>query len=224
MVRAALPAGYDNPNARLLADQYAACGWTTYVPDLMAGDSLPVAYEEVLAKDNSDGVLARVAKGVRFVASVPSLIAWMTRHGDAVTQPRAGAFLAGLRGERGVTRVGVLGYCWGGHAALVLAAAGKVDAVAPVHPSSSALAATLATMRVPSLWALGGDDAVSPSEATVRAALARAPQPARDSADVVTYPGCSHGFALRGNLADAVVSAARTDVVNRTSVFFAKWL
>ena len=76
----------------------------------MNGDSLSVAYEDTLSRRTSDGVLPRFVQGLRFVASVPSLISWMRRHGDAVTTPAVNAFIAGLRAEHGVTSIGIVGF------------------------------------------------------------------------------------------------------------------
>ena len=101
--------GWDTPNTRLLADRYAAVGWTTYVPDVQAGDGLPLSYESAAAGGASDGLVARIANGVRFVAAVPTMMAWLKRHDVEATNPLLDAFLGGLRTEHGITRVGAVG-------------------------------------------------------------------------------------------------------------------
>ena len=221
--------GFDNVNARLIADKYAALGWSVYVPDLMSGDSLPVDYEPVLTKEDGLGFLERVGVGVRFAASIPSLVAWMSRHGDSVTLPIIRTVLEGLRDERGVTSVGVIGYCWGGRLA-VLAGCGtsalgpNVHAVAPVHASGRGFHSDLPGLSVPACFVFGADDHVSPSEGAVRAALATASPAVLAACEFKTYAGCAHGFACRGNLAVPVVADARENAIAVTAAFFVKYL
>ena len=215
--------GFASPNARVIADTLAArCGVCVYIPELMAGDSLPHTLEPALIGPGAGaGVLARLSSGLSFVSSLPTFISWMARHGDSVTLPRMSSFLAALRAERGVTRLCVTGYCWGGRHAILLGAAAmpaglKVCGLVPVHPSSVSATEMAAAQGVPARYILAGKDAIAPSAAVVAAAA--------PSATARTWAGMAHGFAIRGNEGDAAVSAARAEAIQDAAEFIVKVL
>ncbi|PYI30304.1 alpha/beta-hydrolase [Aspergillus indologenus CBS 114.80] len=119
--------GWSFPPLRLLADRYAdRAPATVFLPDFFGGESLPAG--PILAGRWADldlpGFLGRNARSVR--------------------EPEIVAFVRYLRVGLGFERVGVVGFCWGGWAALRLGGNGGdgegqrqylVDCVSIGHPS-----------------------------------------------------------------------------------------
>ena len=102
-------------------------------------------------------------KGLQFVSILPSLIPWLSRHGDAVTVPLVEEALKEGRTwttAHGNGRLGAVGFCFGGRYA-VLAAGGaepRVDAYAAVHPSQISVPADVEAVRRPGLFILAESD------------------------------------------------------------------
>ena len=115
-------------------------------------------------------------------------------------------------------------YCWGGRFVLLLGGSGKpeVRAVAPIHMAGVTLPKDVVALRVPAWFGFGAKDMISPTEVATRAALRGAPADVQAACELVSYPGCAHGYAIRGDMGDATVEAARADTVARTAAFFEK--
>ncbi|RAH42075.1 dienelactone hydrolase family protein [Aspergillus brunneoviolaceus CBS 621.78] len=117
--------GWTFPNLRLLADSYAhSANATVFLPDFFGGETLPAA--PILA-----GRWAEL-----------DLQGFLARNARAIREPEVVAFAKHVRITLGFERVGVVGFCWGGWAAVRLGGfdgAGQqqylVDCVSIGHPS-----------------------------------------------------------------------------------------
>lgn len=189
------------PNVRLLADKLAAkTGFTVYVPDILHGDAIsPDAFDR------------------------STFMEWRSRHGDGPTLPVVEAVLAELLSKRGVTRVGIIGYCFGGRYAALAAKAGLVHAYAVAHPSFVSVEDFTCLASLPALFLCAETDAQFPAHVAdeVEAALKGA---GAAGVEFRRYPGTTHGFAVRGSEEDAVVLVARDDALDGAATFFAKYL
>jgi dienelactone hydrolase len=81
--------GIHIPNSQLLADSFAATGYTVYMPDLFHGDPHPI---------NDDTV---------------DLYAWLAKHPVSRVDPIVEGALKALREDQGFQWVGAVGYCFG---------------------------------------------------------------------------------------------------------------
>jgi dienelactone hydrolase len=221
--------GFGLRNVRLIADAYSkATGLPVFVPDLHEGDSLhPEVWDGILLHPQGAGFGARVLGGLKFAASLPSLISWFSRHGDGVTLPLVARFLVALRAERGVGRVGGVGYCWGGRYVVLAsgeaprAAGAGLDAYVACHPSGLSIPKDIDVPQkdVPGYFALAESDGLFP------AAKGSAAVAARGGKTVCrVFGGTRHGFAVRGDERDPVVAAARADALAETAAFLKKSL
>lgn len=81
------------PNAQLLADEFANCGYLTVIPDLFQGDQISVADMESGKAD---------------------LGAWLPKHQTDLVDPVVEKTVKYMRESLGVQRIGAVGYCFGG--------------------------------------------------------------------------------------------------------------
>ena len=190
--------GHTLPNARIVADKFAAAGFNVYVPDLMSGDAIsPEGFD-------------RATFG-----------AWREKHGDAATVPIVEAVVADLKASHGVTTLFAIGFCWGARWAVLLAQdAGKVAGFGIGHPSFVSTT-DLAAVGVPGIFLLAEVDSAFPAEAVAAAKAALvAEKPTLTFEWRGPYPGTTHGFCVRGSESDKAVVEARADALDGAAAFF----
>ncbi|KZW03091.1 alpha/beta-hydrolase [Exidia glandulosa HHB12029] len=106
--------GIKFPNNQLLADDFARNGFAVYIPDYLNGDAI---IDSMFGNPNWD-----IGRD------------WFPTHTAEQTRPPLDKVIAGLK-ERGVTTLGVAGYCFGGRYAVDLALENAVKAIVISHPS-----------------------------------------------------------------------------------------
>jgi dienelactone hydrolase len=193
--------GHSFVNSRLLADTYAEGGYHVFVPDFFAGDALAPSTLDFL---EAEGTLASIALPFKLLCALPTLVAFMGRHGEAVTKPTVLSVAEALRERATASKVPLfsVSFCWGAPYAALLSqpatpgAAPLVAAVVLAHPSNLTAKAA-AAIDVPALYCLVPRDMFTPSSAAAAQAAQRA-RGAKTVAAVEVYPGMSHGFAVRG--------------------------
>lgn len=171
-------------NNLLLVDDFAKKGYLTIAPDYLNGDPAP-PYAMNNPNFTSDMVKA-----------------WVQKHLPPVTRPPVDKVVQGLR-DRGVTRIAVTGYCFGGRYAIDLACDRVADVVIVSHPSQLVIPTDFETLvqkaKAPLLLEMGDKDVEMPvqKQEQIDAILGDgkyAPGYKREC-----WPGCSHGFAVRGD-------------------------
>ena len=153
------------PHIKDVAGRFAAQGYTALAPDLYHGKSTVDAAE---AQHLMQGLDWRRA-----------------------AQELAGA-VHHLREVEHVARVGVVGFCMGGALTMVAAAQGGIDAYAAFYGIPPKGAAPLDRVEAPGLIVFGEHEthfSIPDAEAFADAQRARGRQ-----AEVIVYPGASHGF------------------------------
>ena len=98
---------------QLLADDYARNGFKVIVPDIFTS---PLPADALSPEANFD------------------VATWFGSNGPNVTEPRARKVLDALKSS-GITKIGVLGYCYGARIGFDFAFEGLIDVVVVAHPS-----------------------------------------------------------------------------------------
>ncbi|KAI0766664.1 alpha/beta-hydrolase [Trametes elegans] len=194
-------------NNRLLADDYARNGFRVVVPDLFEGDALPA---DAL---NVPGAF--------------DLGAWLGKHPAPHVADIVRKVLAALKAE-GVKRVGALGFCFGARPAFDLAFAGELDAVAVAHPSLLQIPADLekyaASAKAPLLINSCEVDSQFPKEAQAKADEILGGGKFAPGYERLYWDGCTHGFAVRGDISDPKVKAGKEGAFKASVEFLIKHL
>ncbi|THH08253.1 hypothetical protein EW145_g2824 [Phellinidium pouzarii] len=187
--------GLELLNARLL----------TYIPDYLNNDPVP--------NDHLNGTF--------------KIADWFPNHGADKTRPPLDEVIKGLN-ERGITTFGATGYCFGARYAFDLAFDKVIKVIAVSHPSLLQVPEDLINIKntkVPVLinscefdsqyppnWQTKGDEVLGGGNT-------EAEKYKRNY-----FAGCTHGFAVRGDLSNSVVREGKEGAFKASVEWFAKHL
>ncbi|KAF2811280.1 alpha/beta-hydrolase [Mytilinidion resinicola] len=232
--------GLPLPNNKLIADAYAKSGeYLVYLPDFFKGDPVPLKIADILIPVD-ESKQSKLGKYTGFLARAPAFVMWMTRHKEAPTNKICMDFLQALRrATPRSTKIGMVGFCWGGKYAIRAGLEGNriqmdgekvplVDAVVALHPSHVALPEDVEKLVVPVTigWGLEDTGVKIEQKGMAEAIHAKAREAGREVPEVqhkVYKPG-RHGFAVRGNPDDPLERACLEDSVTQALDWFARWL
>lgn len=228
------------PNNKLIADAYAASGeYLVYLVDFFEGDPVPLRVADVLIPTDAKGQ-STFSYFTGVLASVPSFLMWMPRHGFAKTDKVCMDFLTKLRHATPLNqKIGMVGMCWGGRYALRAAGEDRkievggrqvplIDAVVALHPSNLALPADTEAIIVPTTIGWGLKDTMTDIKlkGTVEEAQKKEKAESKKIFEVehrVYEPG-RHGFSVRGNPDDPEEKKILEDTLTHVLDWFKKYL
>ena len=222
--------GWQLPNVRLLADEYAKAGFYCYIPDLHSGDSLPNSLLQNIEPPTQKQETLSIVDKVKSAAIVPATLGpWLIRHREAISQPIISGFIDTVRHIPGTTKVGAIGFCWGGRYAILHArgadtVGGGVDAAYACHPSLLAIPADFDAVRAPLSLALGSKDSLlnAKSVGQIKEILEKKKQ--TSPSEVRVYEGQIHGFALRSDWSSEKDKEAMDEAARQGIAWFGKYL
>ncbi|KAJ3795963.1 hypothetical protein GGU11DRAFT_790149 [Lentinula aff. detonsa] len=178
------------PNAQLLVDDFARNGIKTVAPDLFEKDGLPFDIFDSEEKRQS--------------FDLPS---WFGRHGPAASRPLLDKVISALK-DQGVTTFAATGYCYGGMLHFLILCS-RNNSYPVSREACIRSGKYFTTSRVPLLL----------NTCTVDEQF---PPPAQSQADAIFgsgkfapgykreyFDGCTHGFAVRGDLSNPKVKAGK---------------
>ncbi|KAN0088788.1 hypothetical protein V8E55_005845 [Tylopilus felleus] len=154
--------------------------------------------------------------------------AWLPKHGTNVTRPRIDNVIAALKQQR-IKEFAATGYCFGGSGAPAryvfdLAFDGIIKAAAVSHPSLLNIPDDLYKLKatkIPLLINSCEFDPVFPADAQAQAdAVLGGGHINTDLYRREYFQGCTHGFAVRGDLSDPKVKAGKEGSFKATVEFF----
>ncbi|KAL1515353.1 hypothetical protein AB1Y20_001983 [Prymnesium parvum] len=203
--------GWNGSRLRSIADAFAMQGYLVVVPKMLTpaldggcdGDALPA--------------------GGAFDAE------WLKQFPWPVQQPKVEAALEYLKGK-GAAKIGVVGFCYGGHPACWLSAThAEIVCGAVLHPSmqleeklfGGSTEALLKSVKCPFFLAPAGNDLPLWAESGPLGAALKASSRG-DECVFTEYPEMKHGWSVRGDLADPAVARDVAAVLGEVSAFLSK--
>ncbi|KAI8680425.1 DLH domain-containing protein [Fusarium keratoplasticum] len=165
-------------NSKLLADQYAANGYTTLIPDLFLGDKMPEP------KPDDFDIMGWIKNGTD----------GKSPHTPATIDPVIVDAINALK-ERGITKIGAVGYCFGAKY-VVRHYKDGIQAGYLAHPSFVE-EEELAAITGPLSIAAAQTDTIFPTELRYKSEeiLIKTGLPFQ----INLFSGVVHGFAVRGD-------------------------
>lgn len=168
-------------NVLWVADQFAKAGYYTLIPDILKGDDCEFGKTD-LAK-------------------------WLPNHGSEVTRPVVESFLEKLTNSIDTKFIGLVGYCFGAKYVIQqLTESTKVTVGAVAHPSFVTID-EVAEISKPILISAAETDGIFTEELRKQTEEKLKENKARYQIDL--FSGVSHGFAVRGDPKDPVVTYAQ---------------
>ncbi|KAF8836963.1 alpha/beta-hydrolase [Paxillus ammoniavirescens] len=198
--------GIELKNAKLLADDFAKNGFKVVAIDYFNGTALS---DEVMNAPGFD------------------LMGWLKAHGADVTRPPLDKVIAALKAE-GVKEFAATGYCFGGRYVFDLAFDRVLKVAAVAHPSLLKVPEDLYKFKetgIPLLINSCTTDQQFPP--TSQAKADEILGGGSDTAELYRreyFDGCTHGFAVRGDLTIPAVKAGKEGAFKATVEFFMKHL
>ncbi|KIK62366.1 hypothetical protein GYMLUDRAFT_41788 [Collybiopsis luxurians FD-317 M1] len=193
-------------NNRLLVDDFAANGILTYGVDYFFGDPMPAdaMNSETFDRD-----------------------AWRAQHGYDRTRPAVDAVIAALK-EKGIQSFGATGYCFGAAYTVPLAIENVIQVAAVSHPSRLKVPEDLekyaSVSKAPFLINSCEVDAMFPKESQAKADEIFGNDKFAPGYKREYFPGCKHGFAVRGDMNDTKVKAGKEGAFKATVEWMKKCL
>ncbi|KAJ3985624.1 alpha/beta-hydrolase [Lentinula detonsa] len=186
-------------NNKLLVDDFAANGILTFGLDYFFGEPIPAdAMQSGSAFDRD---------------------AWKEKHGYEHTRPAVDAVIAALK-EKGIKAFGTTGYCFGAPFAVSLAIENVTKVTIVSHPSRLKVPEDLEKYRsvskAPLLINSCEEDAMFPAEAQAKADEIFGNGKFAPGYKREYFPGCRHGFAVRGDMSDPRVKAGKEGAFKST--------
>ncbi|KAF8815636.1 dienelactone hydrolase endo-1,3,1,4-beta-D-glucanase [Phlegmacium glaucopus] len=190
-------------NAQLLADDFAANGLKTIIPDYLNGDPIP-------ADALSPGSTFNIGE-------------WFPNHTQEKTRPTLDKVIEALKAA-GVTSFAATGYCFGGRYVFDLAFENIIKVAAVSHPSLLKVPEDLekyaTTSKVPLLINSCTVDQQFPLESSAKADEIFGDGKFAPGYKREYFEGCTHGFAVRGDMSDAKVKAGKEGAFKSTAEWF----
>ncbi|KAF3937632.1 hypothetical protein ABW19_dt0207501 [Dactylella cylindrospora] len=148
---------------------------------------------------------------------------WAIKHREAVSKPIVDAFIAEVRKDTSISKLGVVGFCWGGRHAILQAREGTgINAAAALHPSLTA-PADFEPVSVPLYLGLGDRDSVVPKSA-VDAIIDVMEKKTDLDKEIRIFPNQIHGFAVRGDYSSDEDRKAMDQAAEEVVAWFQKYL
>ncbi|KAF8330524.1 dienelactone hydrolase [Amanita rubescens] len=193
-------------NNLLLCDDFARNGFKTIAPDYFNGDPVPVDALESGTFDYKQ---------------------WKGSHQPEQTRPTLDKVIDALK-EQGVTSFAAVGYCFGGRFVFDLAFENGITVAAVAHPSMLKVPEDLEKYASVSKAPLLINGCTVDQQFSLEA-QAKADEIFGDGKFAPGYrreyfEGCTHGFAVRGDLSDPKVKAGKESSFKATVEWFHKYL
>jgi len=196
------------PNAQLMVDDFAKNGFKVVAPDYFFGDPAPA---NAMSDPKSGFDLAK----------------WFPNHTVEKSRVPIDRVIGALR-QTGVEVIGATGYCFGARFVFNLAFEGAIHASVVSHPSllqvPADLETYLAVSKAPLLINSCTVDEQFPLESSAKADAILGGGKFAPGYKREYFDGCTHGFAVRGDISVPAVKAGKEGSFKATVEWFMKYL
>ncbi|KAH8698341.1 dienelactone hydrolase family protein [Talaromyces proteolyticus] len=225
--------GWEFVNLRLLADHYAEKGnFKVYLPDFMNGHPASTAVLTAVPKlVGGGGLWAWLAKPYWLFLLVKIMVPFFIHNRFGKVWPVVESFFKTVRENEGANLpIGVAGFCWGGKHSVVLAHGtssvnGKplIDAAFTGHPSMLDFPSDIEKIKIPTSFALAGEDFVVPASKIELIQKIIEAQPEETKGESKVYVGTGHGFCVRADHISVEKERAATEAEDQAVSWFLKY-
>ncbi|KAF2436188.1 alpha/beta-hydrolase [Tothia fuscella] len=186
--------GHKFRNAQLIADQFAANGYLTFIPDIFRGDAIPL---------NRPGDF--------------DFKTWSSDKGVDKVDPIIEAVIKEMRTKYGIKKLGGVGYCFGGKSVIRFLRPGVIDVGYVAHPSFVA-ADEVKALKGPLSIAAAQTDAIFPTEK--RRETEEILMTLDTPWQINLYSHVEHGFAVRADLTKPRIKWAKEQAFLQAVAWF----
>ncbi|KAG8930106.1 hypothetical protein FRC01_003251 [Tulasnella sp. 417] len=216
--------GLTIPNTQLIGDSLGqSLDVDIYVPDLFEGKP-PLRHED-LAPFTADqpGVTLSLKQKLGWLWTALKSFPGTIANRPDVVRKRGEAFVKALKEAKHDDRIGVVGYCLGGCAAIHIATTALADTVVIAHPGPTSRE-EVGRIRTPTSWACAEEDMwLSVANRDQYEAILRAKSETQ-AFEIHVYPGTTHGFSVRPNLDIPQLKQAYEGALQQTTKWFQETL
>ncbi|KAH5734214.1 hypothetical protein HBI17_202910 [Parastagonospora nodorum] len=192
--------GYTFPNTRLIADQFAARGYFTIIPDLFQGREVSFpAPDDFNLQTYIHNVMPRVETVDPIIRSV----------------------IEDMRNEMGVQKLGGVGYCFGGKYVCRWLKEGGLDAGFVAHPSFVDGEELKGVKGPMSIAAAESDDIFTVEKRRETEEILRE---LSVPWEMFLYSGVEHGFAVKGHMSTKRARFAKEQAFGQAVAWFEEYL
>ncbi|KAH9840287.1 dienelactone hydrolase [Rhodofomes roseus] len=209
--------GWRLPNARILADEYAAKNFWVVVPDLFGGRELPRWTLTATEHTDKPTLKQRLLRPLLLFLFIPFLF----RNTKASQSDKINGLLTHLRATRPDAKIGMVGFCWGGRYAITMNS--LFDATVAAHPSLVKFPGEVQEIKKPVSFAVAETDKqFDAKRADETEALLR--NRSFNDFEVVVYKGVDHGWTVRTDMTNPEKKAKRDQARDQVLNWFEKYL
>lgn len=181
--------GFGIPNTRLFADQLAEQGFFVLLPDIFHGDPW-----------DAEGDWNKFGE-------------WREKHPQGPQMLQLDRLLTDVHQQYKPKTVSCIGFCWGGRHVTILAASDKVSAGVVAH-GSFVTTELVQQVKQPILFLFADNDPQIDEDLRkeIESILESKTFPTKGK----FYPGCGHGFTIRGDASDPKQAKGAADAFAET--------
>ncbi|KAJ7073540.1 dienelactone hydrolase endo-1,3,1,4-beta-D-glucanase [Mycena belliarum] len=209
-------------NCKLIADTLAArLACDVWVPDIFAGRPLIPLH---LMLPSRSGEKIGFFRWLQFFWAMLFRVGNIFASRPSIADARALKFLDAVQKQKKYTKVGAVGYCFGGAMAVRMGARDVLQSAVVCHPAPFSTE-QLKAIKIPTSWVFAEDDIFfKPAKRLEAEAVfaARKDTPSFIDYECRDYKGTTHGFASRPDLQYPEIKAAFENALDQIVGWFEK--
>ncbi|EST05647.1 Dienelactone hydrolase [Kalmanozyma brasiliensis GHG001] len=195
-------------NNKVIPDRIAdASGLTVYVPDVFNGGGVAESTLAVAPSTAADMKSASIVTKLKTMAGFALATPFFARNLPGSKLPGLRKWIDELKSSKGYTRIGGVGYCYGGKLVICLNASGHIDVSVANHPSMITKG-DIAAIKNPILFNCAEEDPIFSENYAKQVEKEWSDKGDKPKHKFKYYPNTVHGFAARPNLGDPQVKEA----------------